>query len=78
MDNNYLYIVGFLGIVLVSFVVFYYFSSSQKTTNKNETAYTNQVQYEKNNEQDVECDGEKCFIKHKQTKYDKCDGEKCL
>lgn len=77
MDNNYLYIVVFLGIVLVSFVVFYYFSSSQKTTNKNETADTNHVQSD-NNDQDIECDGEKCFIKHKQTKYDKCDGEKCL
>jgi len=26
----------------------------------------------------IECDGDKCFIKHRQTKYDKCDDDTCI
>jgi len=31
MDNNYLYIVGVLGILLVAFVVFYYLQKRSKS-----------------------------------------------
>lgn len=68
MDNNYLYIVGFLGILLVTFVVFYYFQKrkGKETNNKQMNQSNNQE------EDNVECDGDKCFIKSK-PKYDKCD-----
>ena len=75
MDNNYLYIVGFLGIVLVAFVVFYYL---RKRSNSLENMESSKIQQDIQDEPQVECDGDKCFIKHRQTKYDKCDGEKCI
>jgi LPXTG-motif cell wall-anchored protein len=74
MDNNYLYIIGFLGILLVSFIVFYFL---KKRTN-NEQMKNSEIQQHIQEDHEVECDGDKCFIKHRQTKYDKCDGEKCL
>ena len=78
MDNNYLYIVGFLGIVLVAFVVFYYLKRKQKQNNSLENMESSKIQQDIQDEPKVECDGDKCFIKHRQTKYDKCDGEKCI
>lgn len=72
MDNNYLYIFGFLGILLVTFVVFYFLQ------NKKEPLKTSEIQQHIEEDHNIECNGDKCFIKHRQTKYDKCDGEKCL
>lgn len=60
MDNNYLYIVGFLGILLVCFVVFY-FLRNKNTTDESVSKET------------PECDGDKCFIK--QDTYEKCDSQ---
>lgn len=74
MDNNYLYIIGFLGILLVSFIIFYFL---QKRTN-NEQMKNSEIQQHIQEDHNIECDGDKCFIKHRQTKYDKCDDEKCL
>ena len=74
MDNNYLYIVGFLGILLVAFVVFYYLKRSKSL----EPMETSQIQHHIQDDHQVECDGDKCFIKHRQTNYDKCDDEKCI
>ncbi len=79
MDNNYLYIVGFLGILLVAFVVFYYLQKRSKSLENMETSKIEEnIQDEHQDEHQVECDGDKCFIKHRQTKYDKCDDEKCI
>lgn len=74
MDNNYLYIFGFFGILLVTFVVFYFL----KKYNKKEPLKTSEIQQHIEEDHNVECDGDKCFIKHRQTKYDKCVGEKCI
>lgn len=74
MDNNYLYIVGFLGILLVTFFVFY---CLKKRTN-NDQMKNSKIQQHIEDDHGIECDGDKCFIKHRQTKYDKCDGEKCI
>lgn len=73
MDNNYLYIIGFLGMLLVTFVVFHLF---KKRTN-NELTENDEVRkyVEEEQEDNIECDGDKCFIKKRQTKYDKCDDE---
>jgi phosphotransferase system glucose/maltose/N-acetylglucosamine-specific IIC component len=70
MDNNYLYIIGFLGMLLVTFVVFHFF---KKRTN-NELTENDEEEHNKQ-EDNIECDGDKCFIKKRQTKYDKCDDE---
>jgi phosphoribosyl-AMP cyclohydrolase len=75
MDNNYLYIIGFLGILLVTFVVFYYLRKRSKHLEPMETS---KIQQHIQEDHKVECDGDKCFIKHRQTKYDKCDDEKCM
>ena len=62
MDNYYLYIVGFLGILLVAYVVFYYLKRRSKTANE---IYN----------QDIECDGDTCSIPLKQDA--KCNDDKC-
>ena len=54
MDNNYLYIIGFLGIVLVAFVVFYYLRKRSKSL---EPMETNKVQQHIQEDHQVECDG---------------------
>jgi preprotein translocase subunit YajC len=70
MDNNYLYIVGFLGILLVTFVV-YYFLTRRK---EKETMNGQQIEQHIKEDHGVTCDGDKCFIKHTSSNnYDKCD-----
>jgi hypothetical protein len=39
---------------------------------------TSKIQQHIQDDHQVECDGDKCFIKHRQTNYDKCDDEKCI
>jgi regulatory protein YycI of two-component signal transduction system YycFG len=78
MDNNYLYIVGVLGILLVAFIVFYYLQKRSKSlenieTSKIEENIQDEHQDVHQDVHQVECGGDKCFIKHRQTKYDKCD-----
>lgn len=73
MDNNYLYIIGFLGILLVAFVVFYFLKKSKMS----ESMENNKIQSHIEEDHGVECDGDKCFIKHR-PKYDKCDDKKCF
>lgn len=71
MDNNYLYLIGFLGIILVSFIVYYFLKKGSKNNKSN-----NELTNSKNNtesDQIIECDGDKCFIKPKLKKYEKCD-----
>ena len=75
MDNNYLYIVGVLGVLLVAFVVFYYL---QKRSKSLENMETSKIQQHIQDDHQVECDGDKCFINNRQTKYDKCDDETCF
>lgn len=72
MDNDYLYIIGFLSILLVVFVVFYYLQKQSKSLKKTET---NKIQQHIQEDHNIECDGDKCFINHRQSKYDKCDDE---
>jgi hypothetical protein len=80
MDNNYLYIVGVLALIAVFFIFFIYFKSRDTSKNeglKNIQIVKNiQIQKDINSDPQVECNGDKCFIKHKQT--NKCDGEKCI
>ena len=59
-DNNYLYIVGVLAFIAVVFIFFIYFKS--RDTNKH--ILTEGLQ---NVQNEYECDGDKCFIAHKQT-----------
>ena len=61
-DNNYLYIVGVLAFIAVVFIFFIYFKSRDTNANINAN-----VQVSTNKDSDYECDGDKCFIKHKQT-----------
>jgi low temperature requirement protein LtrA len=51
MDSDYLYIVATLTFISVFFIYFIYFQSRAKHT---ET------------DNGIECDGDKCFIEHKQ------------
>lgn len=51
MDDNYLYIVGTLAFIAVFFIFIIYFKTRSITDN-----------YEPKNE--MQCDGDKCFIKH--------------
>ena len=55
-DNNILYIVGVF--LLISIVLIFFINFKSKDTNVNENV---------NKDSDYECDGDKCFIKHKQT-----------
>ncbi len=64
MDNNYLYIVGFLGILLVVFVVFYFLKKKGTKDSMNGDMLEKHMKEDHN----IECDGDKCFIK---SKYDK-------
>ena len=74
MDNNYLYIIGVLGILLVVIVVFYYLK--QKSYKTIESSKIQQhIQIDHMNEDNIVCDGDKCIIKQRQPKYDKCDDE---
>jgi uncharacterized protein YpmB len=75
MDNNYLYIIGFLGILLVTFIVFYYLK--RKGSKPLENMESSKIQHIQDGHQ-FECDGDTCFIKHRQPKYDKCDDEMCM
>ena len=59
-DNNYLYIVGVLAFIAVVFIFFIYFKSRNTNTN----VLTEGLQ---NVHNEYECDGDKCFIAHKQT-----------
>ena len=74
MDNNYLYIVGFLGLMLVVFVIFYFLQKQKKKDIIKHAEIQQHIEENGN----VECDGDKCFIKHGQKKYDNCDYEKCF
>ena len=64
MKDNYLYIIGGL-VILGAFAYFYYLRM-----NKSVSHFVSQHNNEAPN---VECDGDKCFIKQGQPKYDKCD-----
>jgi hypothetical protein len=77
MDNDYLYIVGALALISAFFIFFIYFKS--RDSDKNEGLENNKMEQHMATDHQVECDGDKCFIKHKQTtKTDNCDGEKCI
>ena len=75
MDNNYLYIVGFLGILLVTFVVFYFLTSLRKKKGTKDSMNGEMIEKHMKEDHEIECDGDKCFIK---PKYDKCDDQKCF
>jgi len=77
MDDNYLYIIGFLGFLLVTFIVYYLFTSLRKQPQTENIENTN-IQEHVTQDDNIECDGDKCFIKHKDSKYDKCDDNKCI
>lgn len=68
MDNNYLYIVGFLGILLVAFVGFYFLNQKGSKDLMNGEKLEKHIK----EDHDIVCDGDKCIIK---PKYDKCDDE---
>jgi hypothetical protein len=62
-DNNYLYIVGVLAFIAVVFIFFIYFKSRDAIVNTNTNVNANVH----NKDSEYECDGDKCFIAHKQT-----------
>ena len=67
-DNNYLYIVGVLAFIAVVFIFFIYFKSKDTPNNENTLIEGLQKDHKSfNKDSDYECDGDKCFIKHKQT-----------
>jgi hypothetical protein len=68
-DNNYLYIVGVLAFIAVVFIFFIYFKSrdANVNTNTNTNVNTNVDANVHNKDSEYECDGDKCFIAHKQT-----------
>jgi len=77
MDNDSLYIVGVLALIAVFFIFFIYFKS--RDSGKNEGLQNSKIEQHMETDDQVECDGDKCFIKHKQTKKTaNCDGEKCI
>jgi hypothetical protein len=57
MDDNYLYIVCTLAFIVVFFIFFIYFKTRSITNNSGFDEPKN----------DLQCDGDKCFIKHRQT-----------
>ena len=73
MDNYYLFIVGFLGILLVCFVVFYLLKRNNSSTIENMNVST----IEKHIKEDsgIKCDGDKCV---RIGKYERCDDESCF
>jgi hypothetical protein len=80
MDNNYLYIIGFLGIILVSFVFYYFLKNRSKNQylelNNDNNNYNNSKNIDSGKE--VECDGDKCYIRPKLKIYEKCDDQNPL
>lgn len=77
MDNNYLYISGFLGIMLVAFIVFYYLKMKNKRATS-ENMESSKIEEHITEGHGIECDGDKCFFKDSQSNYDKCDENKCM
>ena len=80
MDYIYVYIIGYLGILIGVFVFSYYLQKQigpiPIITSRHIESYQNKEHIQEDH--NIECDGDKCFIKHRQTKYDKCDGEKSI
>ena len=68
MDSNYFYIFGFVGILLVAFVGFYFV----KQKGSNDLMNGEKLDKHIKEDDDIVCDGDKCVIK---PKYDKCDDE---
>jgi Na+/H+ antiporter NhaD/arsenite permease-like protein len=66
MDNDYLYVVGALALIAVFFIFFIYFKS--RDSDKNEGLENSKMEQHIAIDHQVECDGDKCFIKHKETK----------
>jgi hypothetical protein len=62
MDNTYLSILGVLVLLLVTFAYVYYLRTSKSLDNE-----PRQNQEHNQSDVNVECDGDKCFIKHVQT-----------
>ena len=57
MDNYYLFIVGFLGILLVCFVVFYFL----KKKGTKEAMDGEQIEQHIQDDHGIKCDGDKCY-----------------
>lgn len=68
IKSNYLYIVGVLVVLLVAVAYFYYLKMN-KSNNLIDNGLID------NSGPNMECDGEKCFVKESQPIYDKCDGD---
>lgn len=66
IDDTYLYALGGLVLLLVVFGYFYY--SRMSKSSDDETSQIHELPNQ-------ECDGDKCFIRQEQPKYDKCDDE---
>ena len=83
MDNDYLYILGALALIAVFFIFFIYFKSIDSVEIKYDGLQNSKIEQHMETDHQVECDGDKCFIKHKETskpvnKSANCDGEKCI
>ena len=65
VKSNYLYIVGTLVVLLVAVAYFYYLKMNKPVDNS----------LNNNEDSNMECDGDKCFIKQSQPIYEKCDDE---
>lgn len=65
MDNNYLYIFGVLGFLLVVFIGLYFFKKNKTMENMDTTQIQQHIQQDHNiQNNNMKCDGDKCFINH--------------
>ena len=63
MDDYYVIFIYCLGILLVISVISYYQTKNKISENMETSKIQNHIQEDHN----VECDGDKCVIKHKQS-----------
>lgn len=78
MDENFIFIMCVLASIAVFFIYFIYCKRTDSTEATDATEGLENKHIEKHMETDhqVECDGDKCFVKHRQV--NRCDGKKCI
>ena len=72
MDENFIFIMCILASIAVFFIYFIYFKSKGST----EGLENKHIEKHMETDHQVECDGDKCFVKHRQV--NRCDGKKCI
>lgn len=72
MDENFIFIMCILASIAVYFIYCIYFKRKEST----EGLENKYIEKHMETDHQVECDGDKCFVKHRQV--NSCDGEKCI